>query len=63
MFTKYFSVHIWLIRVYSAMVISIKSSSVEYLYSIIYSLAVKKTKANTNLLQKFKVCHLFSYCI
>ena len=30
---------------------------------IIYSLAVKETKANTNLVQKFKVCHLSSYCI
>lgn len=45
------------------LVIFIKSPSVEYLYSIIYSLAVKETKANTKLVQKFKVCHLFSYCI
>lgn len=60
---KCFSAHTWLIRAYSAMVIFIKCSSVEYLYSIIYSLAVKETKANTNLVQKFKVCHLFSYCI
>lgn len=48
---------------YFAMVISIKHSSVEYLYSTIYSLAVKETKENTNLVQKFKVCHLFSNCI
>lgn len=41
--------------------IFIKSSSVEYLYSlIIYSLAGKETKANTNLVQKFKfaICFL-----
>lgn len=58
-----FQPRIWLIRAYFVVVIFIKSSSVEYLYSIIYSLAVRKTKANTNLVQKFKVCHLFSYCI
>lgn len=60
---KYFSAHTWLVRAYFAVVIFIKSPSVEYLYSIIYSLAVRETKANTNLVQKFKVCHLFSYCI